>query len=179
MSITRVQCGINSTLLRSRHSMRLSSFYSSSFVLLLEERGRTTLSRSYTHDIYSAVYLIPKYEYEVSILPQTLYFSKAYIFVTIFNAFHLFMASYEHGSRFLPSVAIQRLSLPGPSYRNAVIPPVAVRDLLTSPKFITTLFALGTEQKVYLTINTTVEPHMDGHARYIEQDLGLRSKSLR
>ena len=85
----------------------------------------------------------------------------------------------EHGSQFLPNVAIQRLSLPGPSYRNAVIPPVAVRDLLTSPKFITTLFALGTEQKVYLTINTTVEPHMDGHARYIEQDLGLRSKSLR
>ena len=86
----------------------------------------------------------------------------------------------EHGSQFLLSVAIQRLSLPGPaSYHNAVIPPVAVRDLLTSPKFITTLFALGTEQKVYLTINTTVEPHMDGHARYIEQDLVLRSKSLR
>ena len=67
----------------------------------------------------------------------------------------------EHGFQFLPSVAIQRPSLPGPSYHNAVIPPVAVRDLLTSPKFITRLLALGTEQKVYLTINTTVEPHMD------------------
>ena len=56
----------------------------------------------------------------------------------------------EHGSQFLPSVVIQRLRLPGPSYHNAVIPPVAVRDLLTSPKFITTLVALDAEQIVYL-----------------------------